>query len=87
MAYGKYVVDGGYLYSYFGFIKSKIDISEIIEITHFKKSNKLVVYFKDGKYTVIVIASELYDNFVIAVRESNKSIIFDVKIDGEDKPL
>lgn len=86
MIYSKYVIKDGYVYSCFGIIRSKEKISEIVEITHFKKSDKLVVYFNDGKYTVIVISPEFYDAFVLAVRQSNKSIIFDVKIDGEDIP-
>lgn len=84
MIYGRYVIKDGNLYSYFGIIKSKTPISDVVEITHFKKSDKLVVYFKDAKYTVIVIAPELYDQFVLSLREHNKSIIFDAKIDGED---
>ena len=80
----KYLIKKGYLYTYFGFIRSKININDIICITLFKKSNKLVIYLKDQCYSVIVISPEKYDLFVLALREQNKEIIYDAKIDGED---
>jgi hypothetical protein len=84
--YGYYVVKNDALYAYFGIIPSKYEIMDIVEITHFKKSDKLVAYFKDGKYAVIVIDKADYDQFVLAVREINRQIIFDKKIEGEDTP-
>ncbi len=84
--YGTYVIKGENLYSYFGFIRTKYEIKDIVEITHFKKTDKLVVYFKDEKYTVIVISPELYDDFVLAIREINKQIVYDKKIEGENTP-
>lgn len=87
MVYGRYVVKDGTLYTYFGFIRNKTLISDIIGVTHFKKSNKLVVYFKDDKYTVIVISPEEYDSFISAIREFNSSIVYDARIDGEDTPV
>lgn len=84
--YGKYVIKNGYLYTYFGFLKSKTPVLDVIEITHFKKSNKLVVYFKTNEYTVIVIAPEQYDDFILAMRKVNKNIVYDARIDGEDTP-
>ena len=84
--YGKYVIKSGFVYSYFGFVRSKFAISEVTEITHFKKSDKLVLYFKDNSYTVIVISPEFYNDFVLSLREQNKAIIFSAKIDGEDTP-
>ena len=84
--YGKYVIKNGFVYSYFGFVRSKFEINEVTEITHFKKSDKLVVYFKDNSYTVIVISPEFYNDFVLSLREQNKAIIYSAKIDGEDTP-
>lgn len=86
MVYGRYVIKGEFIFTCFGFIKSKVAISEITTITHFKKSDKLVMYFKDEKYSVIVIAPDRYDDFVLAVREVNSAIRFDARIDGEDTP-
>ena len=45
--YGKYSIKGNHLYSCFGIIKSKIDINVITHVIHFKKSDKLVVYFEN----------------------------------------
>ena len=84
--YSRYVIKDGYLYTYFGFVKNKTPVSEIVEITKFKKSNKLVVYFSTEEYTVIVIAPEFYDEFVMAIRNANKSIVYDARIEGEDTP-
>ena len=84
--YSRYVIKDGYLYTYFGFVKNKTPVSEIVEVTKFKKSNKLVVYFSTEEYTVIVIAPEFYDDFVMAIRNANKSIVYDARIEGEDTP-
>ncbi len=84
--YGAYVIKDGNLYAYFGIIRSKYNVMDIVEITHFKKSDKLVAYFKDNKFTVIVISPSNYDDFVIAIREINKEIVFNKKIEGENTP-
>ncbi len=86
MAFGRYVIKDKDLIQYFGFLKSKTSLDDIVAITHFKKSNKLVLYFKDAKYTVIVISPTEYDNFVVSIRKANPSILFSSKIDGEDLP-
>lgn len=86
MVYGRYVVTEKYLIQYFGLVKNKTELSKIIAITHFKKSDKLVAYFSDQKYTVIVISPTLYDTFVLSVRDKNPSVVFDSRIDGEDTP-
>lgn len=86
MTYGRYVIKNHTLYTCFGLIKNKTDIKEIICLTHFKKSNKLVAYFKSQEYTVIVISPEEYDKFIFALREVNPAIVFDTQIDGEDTP-
>lgn len=85
--YGRYVIKGNLLYTCFGYIKSKTDINDIIGVTHFKKSNKLVAYFKDEKYTVIVITPEEYQTFISTIREINPKIVYDARIDGEDTAL
>lgn len=86
MVYGRYEIKNGALYTCFGFVKSKELIDDIVQITHFKKSDKLVVYFSDDKYTVIVISPREYERFVLALRECNQKIIYSTQIDGEDTP-
>ena len=62
------------------------DINDVVQITHFKKSDKLVLYFKDAKYTVVIISPEKYEDFIFALREENRQIIYDSRTDGEDEP-
>jgi len=86
MSNSKYTIDNEKLVLRYGFITSKILIKEIIAITHFKISNKLVVYLQTGKFTVINIDKNLYEDFVVSVREHNRAIIYNSKTDGEDTP-
>lgn len=86
MACGRYLIKDNYLIQNFGFISTKTPLSAVLSIIHFKKSDKLVVYFKDAKYTVIVISPTEYDDFISALRKQNPSIAFDCRIDGEDLP-
>lgn len=86
MLYGKYVIKGDTLYTYFGIIRSKLEISKITQIIHFKKSDKLVAYFNQKDFIIILIAPAFYDAFTLALREVNKAIIYDNKIEGEDTP-
>ena len=85
--FGRYVIKDGLLVTYFGVFSSKVDVNEITEVVHFKKSNKLVVYFADQKFSVVLIAPEKYDDFVIALRDKNPKIRFNALIDGEDTPV
>ena len=86
MVNGKYVIKDGALYLRFGFIYVKNDIKEIVQITHFKKSDALVMYFVDQKFSVAVIHKKDYDNFVLALRKENPNIFYDKCIEGEDLP-
>lgn len=86
MVYGKYVVKEDKIVCYLGIVRSTYKIKDVVEITHFKKSDKLVVYFDNSNYTVIVINPALYDKFILAVRDKNKRIVYDTKIDGEELP-
>ena len=84
--YGKYVIKDKKLYSYFGFIRSAVSTDDIVQITHFKKSDKLVIYYKDAKYSVIIISPDKYEGFILALREENRNIIYDSQSDGEERP-
>lgn len=86
MLNGKYVIKNGALYLRFGFISVKTDANEIVQITHFKKSDKLVMYFCDQKFSVVVIDKKDYDNFVLALRKENAKILYENAIEGEDLP-
>ena len=75
--YGRYVFKNGKLYLYFGFIKTKTDVKDIVQITHFLKSDKLVIYFKDAKFSAIIISPELYGEFTRALLAANPAVISD----------
>ncbi len=79
ISFSFYKVKNDCVYTYFGFIRSKTNVNDIVQFTHFKKSNKLVAYFKDEKYIVIVVSPQDYDGFIQAVRELNPKIIFDMQ--------
>lgn len=83
---GKYVFKKGCLRCVFGFITVRIDVSQITEIVHFKKSDKLVIYYGDNKYGVIVISPDKYDEFIEELRKINPSVKYESRIDGEDTP-
>jgi hypothetical protein len=79
-------IKGDFLYSYLGIVCNKAPISDITEIIHFKKSDKLVVYFSDGSYVIALISPDRYEDFILSLRNVNREITFDTKIDGEQTP-
>ena len=82
----KYVVKDNFVHVWIGVFKSKTNVKDISCFVLFKKSNKLVVYYKDNKYSVILLSPDKYDDFVLAVREQNHEIAFRTEIDGEETP-
>lgn len=81
--FSKYTLKKEYLILNIGFISTKYKVSDVVEINLFKKTNKLVVYFKDYKYTVIVISPQKYEDFIKDLREINSSIVFGQKTEEE----
>ena len=77
--YGRYVVRGNYLYFHFGLIFTKTDINEIFQLTLFAMQNKLVMYLKNEKYSVVVIDKKNYDAFYEALKAVNPDILFTVQ--------
>lgn len=74
---GCYVIKNGYLYSCFGFIRTKVKLEDILSITYFKKSKKLVLFFASAEYSAVIISQKYYDDFVKTLKEANPRIIFD----------
>lgn len=83
MISSEYIVEEKYLISKWGLIKNKYEIKDITTVTHFRVTNKLVVYFTDESYTVINIDPKEFDAFVDALKENNKKIFF--SLDTENK--
>ena len=77
--YGRYVIKDDYLYCRFGFFYTKTEITEIFQLTEFKALNKLVMYFKDEKYSVAVISDKYYNEFYETLKSVNPDIIYTVQ--------
>lgn len=69
---------------WFGFIKSTYKLSDIESIRLFSKTNKLVHYLKDDKYTVIVVKPEWYRDLTKEILARNKNIRYDVSTSDRD---
>ena len=79
----KYVIKENGLTLRLGIFKSTVKIEKIVQFTVFN-GNKLVAFFDDGKYTVIIVDEKDFDNFVRDVKTFNKKIIYSVKENGEN---
>ena len=84
VAYGRYLIKGNFLYCRFGLIFFKTDILTIFQLTEFKAQNKLVMYFKDEKYSVAVISEKYYQDFYKALKAVNPEITYTIISAEED---
>ena len=73
---GAYKINEEYLFSCFGLVRTKILINDITEIKVFSKTDKLVLYFKTGKYTVIIISPEKFADFIADLIKVNPQIYY-----------
>lgn len=80
-----YIVGKNEIILRFGLIKSVYKIKEIESIRLFSKTNKLVLYFKNEKYTVISVKPEWYNDFIREVLSHNLNIRYDVSITDKDE--
>lgn len=80
-----YIVGKNEIILRFGLIKSVYKIKEIESIRLFSKTNKLVLYFKNEKYTVISVKPEWYNDFIREVLSHNLNIHYDVSITDKDE--
>lgn len=80
-----YIVGKNEIILRFGLIKSVYKIKEIESIRLFSKTNKLVLYFKNEKYTVISVKPEWYNDFIRDVLSHNLNIRYDVSITDKDE--
>ena len=70
---------------WFGIVKQTFKIADIESIHLFTKTNKLVLYFKDEKYTVIVVKPDWYNEFTKEILARNDKIRYDVSTTDEDE--
>lgn len=68
----------------FGIIKSTYKIEEITCIHLFTKTNKLVVYFKNDTFAVIVVKPEWHNEFIKSLLAKNEKIRYDVSYSEKD---
>ena len=78
-----YIVTKDHLISKWGLVKNKYEVKEITRVTHFRVTNKLVVFFEDESYTTINIMPEKYEEFIDALKNANKKIFY--QLDSENK--
>ena len=70
---------------WFGIVKQTFKIVDIESVHLFTKTNKLVIYFKDDKYTVIVVKPEWYNEFTKEILARNDKIRYDVSTTDKDE--
>jgi hypothetical protein len=69
--FGRYKIKDGKLVTQFGVLRFKTDVFELLNATHFKKTNILVIYYKNAEYSVIMISPEFYKDFIESIRSEN----------------
>jgi len=74
-----YLVDGNFLKTSFGIIKSKYDVNTVTAIELDRTTNKLTAYFENDSFMVIAVKEEWYNDFVDALLEANRKIEFSIK--------
>ncbi len=79
-----YIVKGNKLCLYIGLLPFKTDVNDVTELSYFKKQEKLVMYLKNDKYTIIVIDQKDNEDFVFTLREANKNIIYQNKTSNNE---
>ena len=80
-----YVVGKKEIVLRFGLIKTVYKIKDIESIRLFSKTNKLVLYFKNEKYTVISVKPEWFNDFIREVLSHNLNIRSHVPTTDKDE--
>ncbi len=80
-----YIVNEKEIVLRWGVIKTGYKIKDIESIRLFSKTNKLVLYFKNEKFTVISVRTEWYSDFIREVLSHNTNIRYDVSITDKDE--
>lgn len=74
-----YKITDTHLVVSYGVITERITIQSINSISIFKSSDNLVVYYNENKYQVILISPDVFDDFIVALRNVNENISLDIK--------
>lgn len=84
LLFSRYEIDDKNICCRFGFITSKRKITEITQISLFLDKEKLVVYFDDKKYTIIIINPLKFDEFVETLRNFGHKFYYSVERDQDE---
>lgn len=79
MFFRNYTISKEHLFTRFGILKFKVKLLDITEVIIYENLKKLVVYFADAKYTVIIIDQADFDKFASALKENNPAIFITKK--------
>lgn len=81
-----YAVDEKSIMTAFGFIRSNYDLKQAEVIVLDRETNKLLLYFNDESYIVVVITPAQYPDFVQAVIDNNPSVEYAIQsLENEPK--
>ena len=78
LAHSVYKITDKQIVLRFGIIKS-------VKIHRFTKTNKLVLYFKDQRFTVVVVKPEWYGDFVQDILARGKHIEYETSEEEEEE--
>lgn len=85
LAHSVYKITDKQIVLRFGIIKSVYTIADIVKIHRFTKTNKLVLYFKDQRFTVVVVKPEWYGDFVQDILARGKHIEYETSEEEEEE--
>lgn len=81
-----YAIDEKSIMTAFGFIRSNYDLKQAEVIVLDRETNKLLLYFNDESYIVVVITPAQYPDFVQAVIDNNPSVEYAIQsLENEPK--
>ena len=83
LAAGYHSVSGKGVFLRTGPFKYHTDINDVYKLVLYEKANKLFLFTLSGKATAVVVAPQKYDEFVAAIREYNRAVIYEVAGNGE----
>lgn len=81
LLYSRYAFCGETLVFKNGLIRSRIPVAEITAATYFKNKGKLVLYYKDGTFTVLQLYMQDIDAFTNTLLHLSPSLAYSVTSD------
>lgn len=82
---GYYKIDKSGIVCRLGIFSHKYSILSIVSVVKFEKDNKLVVFFKDKSYTVILIKDTRHQEFVNAIKSQKPEISYELELQASEE--